>query len=187
MRCVQGIQVVRRDVAPFVQRTYKTALEMVLADRAFGRARAFVLRAAEDLLRGRVALEDLVVSKTLRADYKNEKQPHLMVADKMEARGGAGARPRIGDRVPYVLLCGSGRTGHKRKAGAAELAEDPAYVAERGLKPNFRMYLDNGLRSPIDDLFSLEHPDEAKSDMFAEVVLRCEGQRFITNFFQRRR
>ena len=170
----------RRDVSPFVQRTFKTALEMVLDDRGFARARAFVLAAAADLLRGRVPVADLVVSKALRAEYKNDKQPHLTVAAKMEARGGAGARPRIGDRVPFVYVCG------KRKATASEVAEDPAYVVEQRLKPNYRMYLDNGLRNPLNDMFSLEHPEGATGpDMFDEVVLRCEGQRFITSFFTR--
>ena len=52
---------------PFVQQTFKHTLELVLQDHDFTRARAFVLEAAEKLLRGKVELRDLIVSKTLKA------------------------------------------------------------------------------------------------------------------------
>ena len=96
------------------------------------------------------------------------------MADKLEKRGGPGARPRIGDRVPYIFVAG------KKSAKAADLAEDPEWVAERRLKPNYMMYFGH-LCSPILDLFSLEAADN--QHMFREVLLRSQGQRFITSYF----
>ena len=177
----KGVQIVRRDVCPAVQTIYRTALQMVLNQRRFDGAREYALGAAEALLRGRVPLADLVVSKTLRKEYKNEMQPHLKVAAKIEARQGPAGRPRIGDRVPFVYVCG------KRNAKAADLAEDPEHVAEAGLTPDYMRYFEKGLQSPLTDLFTLEAGAGADLQAaFKTIKLRCQGQRFITGYFSRR-
>ena len=188
----QGIQVVRRDVCPFVQRTYKATLEAVLRDRGFDAARELVLTAAARLLRGEVELADLIVTKALRGDYKSDKLPHVTVANKLEARGGTAARPRNGDRVPFVYLPRDSLP--KPRAGAPELttsdfAEDPAFVAERGLTPDYMWYLEHSLESCVVQLFELEAGASTKRSklMFQEVKLRSRNFRMIGDFFKRPR
>ena len=188
---MQGIQVVRRDVCPFVQRTFKATLEMVLRDRGFDAAREHVLGEAARLLRGEVELADLVVTKALRGDYKSDKLPHVTVANKLEARGGTAARPRNGDRVPFVYLPRDSLP--KPRASdpaltASAFAEDPAFVVERGLVPDYMWYLEHSLESCVLQLFELEPGVGTKRGkrLFQEVKLRSKKFRMIGDFFEKR-
>ena len=174
----KGITVVRRDSCAFVQQVCKRALDMIFHHRDFSGAHDFVLGEAQRLLQGGVSLDDLVLSKGLSKAYKNDRQPHITVADSIERREGALARPRIGDRVPFVYVVSPAA------AKGFQRSEDPQHVKRAGLKVDYLYYLDHGLKSPMIDLFSLHLPNSKK--MFEKVVLRHGGQSFITSYFKAR-
>jgi DNA polymerase elongation subunit (family B) len=135
----KGIQLVRRDNAPFVKDISKTVLNMIMYDRAIFESIDFVQGKALELLAHKVPVEQLIVSKSMRKDYKNDKQPHLAVAAKQEARN-PGAGPKCGERVPYLIM-DTGNPKHLQ----FEKAEDPVYVVE------------NNLHHKVDVLYYLEH------------------------------
>jgi DNA polymerase alpha subunit A len=77
-------------------------------------------------------------------DYPDAKsQPHVQVALRLKAKGGA---PHSGDVIPYIFCLGEGEeTG---KSGQAERARHPDEVrkADNGLKIGANRLIDRGLR-----------------------------------------
>ena len=177
----KGIQLVRRDNARFVRDISKKVLNMIMYDRAIFESMTYVQEQARLLLDHKVNIDDLVVSKSLRKDYKNDKQPHLHVAKKIEERQ-PGSGPKCGERVPYVFM-DTGNNKHLQ----FEKAEDPSYVIENNLshKIDVLYYLKHSLISPIESLFEL-FMDNPASGLFGEMICEFEkkkaGQSSITSF-----
>lgn len=178
----KGIQLVRRDNASFVREISKKVLHMIMYDRAVIEAAMLVQEEAKKLLEYKVPVDQLIVSKSLRKDYKNDKQPHLYVAKKINERN-PGSGPKCGERVPYVFM-DNGNPKHLQ----FEKAEDPAYVIENGLqhKIDVMYYLKHSLISPVESLFELFMTD-AKEDIFGALIRDFEKQKAkqssITSFF----
>ena len=139
---VKGLQVVRRDSCPFVRETLKKLLGMVLESSDPRPVIESAREAARDLMNGKVPMEKLLMSKQLAADYK-VKMAHVEVRDKIRARA-PGSEPQQGDRVPFVIIKGSGKMYEK--------AEDPAWVREKGIPIDYDYYFSNQFKKPVQDL-----------------------------------
>jgi len=139
---VKGLQVVRRDSCPFVRETLKKLLGMVLESSDPRPVIESAREAARDLMNGKVPMEKLLMSKQLAADYK-VKMAHVEVRDKIRARA-PGSEPQQGDRVPFVIVKGSGKMYEK--------AEDPAWVREKGIPIDYDYYFSNQFKKPVQDL-----------------------------------
>ena len=139
---VKGLQVVRRDSCPFVRETLKKLLGMVLESSDPRPVIEAAREAARDLMNGKVPMEKLLMSKQLAADYK-VKMAHVEVRDKIRARA-PGSEPQQGDRVPFVIVKGSGKMYEK--------AEDPAWVREKGIPIDYDYYFSNQFKKPVQDL-----------------------------------
>lgn len=182
----KGIQLVRRDNAPFVKDISKTVLNMIMYDRAIFESIDFVQKKALELLEHKVPVEQLIVSKSMRKDYKNDKQPHLAVALKQEARN-PGAGPKCGERVPYLIM-DTGNPKHLQ----FEKAEDPVYVMENNLqhKVDVLYYLEHSLISPLQSFFEL-FIDNPKQSIFGDMISDFQNKKkaksngsTITSFFE---
>lgn len=198
----KGIQLVRRDSCPLVKEVSKSVLDAIMYDKntaaALEAARSCVAR----VLRGEYGIEQFVVSKALRSDYKNQSQPHLYVARKLEQRRGYPVP--TGSRVPYVFI----EDLTKPDCLQAERAEDPEFAVANDLPLDLLYYVDHQLKSPILALLEVlvsepekeifEHPDvEPLLRVFVErqaLALRtakrkrknaARGQLEITTFFSR--
>lgn len=181
----KGIQLVRRDNAPFVKDISKTVLNMIMYDRAIFESIDFVQGKALELLEHKVPVEQLIVSKSMRKDYKNDKQPHLAVAAKQESRN-PGAGPKCGERVPYLIM-DTGNPKHLQ----FEKAEDPVYVVENNLqhKVDVLYYLEHSLISPLQSFFEL-FIDNPKHSIFGDMIADFRNKKMakangstITTFF----
>lgn len=139
---VKGLQVVRRDSCPFVRETLKKLLGMVLESSDPRPVIESAREAARDLMNGKVPMEKLLMSKQLAADYK-VKMAHVEVRDKIRARA-PGSEPQQGDRVPFVIIKGSGKMYEK--------AEDPAWVREKDIPIDYDYYFSNQFKKPVQDL-----------------------------------
>ena len=139
---VKGLQVVRRDSCPFVRETLKKLLGMVLESSDPRPVIDAAREAARDLMNGKVPMEKLLMSKQLAADYK-VKMAHVEVRDKIRARA-PGSEPQQGDRVPFVIIKGSGKMYEK--------AEDPTWVLEKGVPIDYDYYFSNQFKKPVQDL-----------------------------------
>ena len=102
----KGIETVRRDNCPLVSHLIQNCLQKLLIERDSQSAINHAKKIISDLLQNRVDISQLIISKELTksdADYSN-KQPHVELAAKMTKRD-AGSAPKLGDRVPYVIIC----------------------------------------------------------------------------------
>ncbi len=166
---VKGLQVVRRDSCKFVRDTCKRLLETVLESQDPSGAVTLAREAKDTLLNGRVTTEDLVLTKSLAADYK-VKMPHVEVVNKMRERN-PGSEPQIGSRVPFVVI--------KTKKGLDKLfekSEDPEWVKEKRIPLDYEYYFEHQLKKPVEDLLEpLVDP--------IEIFATQKKSRKITEFF----
>ena len=177
---IKGLQVVRRDCAPFVKDISKDILHTLMYEKNVQKAMDQAKDIGQRLLDGEIPLEQLVVSKSMRKDYKNKNQPHLEVARKIEERN-PGSGPKCGERVPYVFV------DTKIKAHLqCERAEDPVYAKENNLPIDLLYYMEHSLFNPIQSLFEVFITTPSKKlygPMIDAFKKKQTGQTDITNFF----
>jgi len=142
---VKGLQLVRRDLCPYVREVCSLILEMILESSDPRKPIEAAKNAAKKLLDGKVPMEKLLLSKSLAGDYKSPNHAHVAVRDKIQKRA-PGSEPKQGDRIQYVITEGS------KKAKLYEKSEDPAWVLQNKLKLDYNYYFTNQLKNPICDL-----------------------------------
>ena len=147
-----GIALKRRDYAPIVKIIYGGILDRILNDHDLGAAVTFLKEQLERLVQGRAPIEELIISKTLRGSYKNPLQiAHKVLADRMGERD-AGNKPAANDRVPYVYFVPPpGTEVHLQ----GDRIENPDYIREHGLTPDYRHYITNQILKPVSQIFAL--------------------------------
>jgi DNA polymerase elongation subunit (family B) len=148
-----GIVLKRRDNASVVKTIYGGAINILLNKRDIVDATHFVKEKTADLVDGRMSLNQLTISKSLRSEYKTPSPPaHKMLADRMKARD-PGSAPASGDRIPYVYI--AAEVGQEVSKLQGDRIEHPSYVKEKGLKLDAKYYIERQLMNPVSQLFSL--------------------------------
>ena len=144
----KGIETVRRDNCPLVARLMNECLQKILIDRDPEGAMEYAKQNISDLLCNRVDISQLVITKELTKTDKDysAKQAHVELANKMRKRD-AGSAPKLGDRVPYVIVAAAKGTPAYQKA------EDPIYVLENNIPIDAQHYLTNMLSKPLLRIF----------------------------------
>lgn len=161
----KGIETVRRDNSPLVANLMNTCLQRLLIDRNPESAIEYVKTTISDLLCNRIDISQLVITKELtKTDYA-AKQAHVELAAKMKKRD-PGSAPKLGDRVPYVIIAAAKNTPAYMKA------EDPIYVLENNIPIDFLYYLENQLSKPLLRIFEPILGDKAES-----ILLRGDHTR----------
>lgn len=156
----KGLETVRRDVSPFVANTYQMALDAILQKRDILLAQKVVFQRLCDLEDGKIPFQEFEKSVQLKAEYKSENLPQLVVMEKMKARN-PGSEPIAGDRFKYVMVETDGDSKSAK-------AEDPGYALEQKLPLDYLSYLE-ALKTPISNLF------EAFTDDCSPVFRRTEA------------
>ncbi|XP_078043846.1 DNA polymerase delta 1, catalytic subunit isoform X1 [Augochlora pura] len=152
----KGLETVRRDNCPLVANMMNTCLQKILIDRNPTDAVNYAKQMISDLLRNRIDISQLVVTKELtKTDYA-AKQAHVELAAKMKKRD-AGTAPKLGDRVPYVFIRGA------KGVPAYQKAEDPIYVLDNNIPIDTNHYLENQLSKPLVRIFEPILGDKAES------------------------
>lgn len=92
-------------------------LQKILIDRNPNGAMEYAKQVISDLLCNRVDISQLVITKELTKTDKDytAKQAHVELAHKMRKRD-AGSAPKLGDRVPYVIIAAAKGTPAYAKA-----------------------------------------------------------------------
>uniref|UniRef100_A0A1B0GNL4 DNA polymerase n=1 Tax=Phlebotomus papatasi TaxID=29031 RepID=A0A1B0GNL4_PHLPP len=142
----KGIETVRRDNSPLVANLINTCLQKLLIERNPDGAVEYAKQVIADLLCNRIDISQLVITKELaKTDYAAA-QSHVMLAEKMKKRD-PGTAPKLGDRVPYVIIAGAKNTPSSTRA------EDPIYVLENCIPIDYKYYLENQLSKPLLRIF----------------------------------
>lgn len=76
------------------------------------------------------------------------------------AKRDPGSAPKVGDRVPYVIV------QKEKNAQAYMKSEDPIYVLEHNLVIDVDWYLEHQLRGPIERIFDAVLSETALRNLF---------------------
>ena len=132
---MKGIECIRRDFCDLVIKTQKHMIQLIL-DNKIDDAVAYVRKVMEDLHKGNVPLEDLVLSKKLSQPPEEYKTvaPHVELAKRLGANG-----PQAGDRVEYLI-----RAGYEPLNQRAILVKEAPHY-----RLDYRYYAEKQLHGPI--------------------------------------
>jgi len=148
-----GIATKRRDYAPLVKVIYGGALRILLTDKDINAAITFVQDKMIELVEGKMSMNLLTMSKSLRAEYKMATPPaHKVLAERIAARD-PGNAPASGDRIPFIYVMPP--PGQQAAKLQGERVETPSWIRAKGLKPDYRFYLEHQLLNPVTQLFAL--------------------------------
>ena len=146
-----GIVLKRRDNAPIVKEIYGGIIDILMRDGDNIKAAVdFLKECVQNLVDEKYPMDKLIISKSIRSDYKNPKQiAHKVLADRITARD-PGNKPASGDRIPYVYI-------HNPKRGAlqGDKIETPAFIVENKLKIDYGHYITNQVMKPVQQVFAL--------------------------------
>jgi len=146
-----GIALKRRDYAAISKRFYASALQILLNEKDVPKAAELIRTMAKDFVEGKFGLQPLIISKSLRSEYKSV-PAHKMLADRIAARD-PGNAPASGDRIPYVYV--QAEVGQKASDLQGDRIETPSYIKEKGLKPDYMYYIDHQIANPLCQLFGI--------------------------------
>lgn len=156
----KGIQIVRRDNCKLVKKICNPVLEKIMYEKDVNAAINVARNGIENLLKNKVPIDDLVITKSLKSHYNDadkngrviSKPAHWHLSQKMKARDPMTA-PKAGDRVPYIFIESSLGSQAQQK----DKVEDPEYAKKntKKCKPDVLYYLDRQLKSPLETLFSV--------------------------------
>jgi DNA polymerase elongation subunit (family B) len=183
-----GVESQRRDNSNFTARTVKETLEQLIRTIDPVVALLYARRSVLDLARGRLPLDDLVISKgfsKLEKNYVNAaSQAHLAVNRRREARE-PGTGFKLGDRIPYVVVSRPEAVTGKRgaKVKLVEAAEDVDYARARSLLPSIDYYVEQQIRKPLSRIFDTVWGDGATSALlFTPDVLAAASTTMASSF-----
>lgn len=147
-----GIVLKRRDNAPIVKTIYGGVIDIILNQQNIAASVEFLKSQLQRMESNNVSLEELVITKSLRSEYKDpSKIAHKVLADRMGDRD-PGNRPQVNDRIPYIYIMNKNKS---KKVLQGDRIEHIDYVIKNNIKPDIEFYITNQIMSPVCQLFSL--------------------------------
>jgi len=140
---VKGLELVRRDWAPIAKKTQEKVLFAILKDGSPEKAIEIVKGVVQDIKKGNVKLEDLVIHTQLtrNPDEYVQKAPHVLAAQKAIKRG---RKVERGSIIRYVVV--KGKEAISKRAEPIEDVDianyDPSYYIDNQLLPAVSRILD---------------------------------------------
>lgn len=148
-----GVVLKRRDNANIVKTIYGGVIDVILNEKDIKKSLVFLDESLEKLAAGQFPVEELVITKSLKGDYKDPTRiAHKVLADRMKARD-PGSAPQVNDRIPYVYVQTVEKKGEKKLQG--DKIEHKDYVIKNKLKPDYNFYLTNQIMKPILQVYAL--------------------------------
>ena len=149
-RSSMGIVLKRRDNAPIVKDVYGGIIDILMNDKNIESAAEFLKDNMKKLIDGEVPLDKLIITKSLRGNYKNPKQiAHKVLAERIGRRD-PGNKPSAGDRIPFAYV-----KIENRKALQGDKIELPTYIIEQKLEIDYAHYITNQIMKPCQQVFAL--------------------------------
>jgi DNA polymerase elongation subunit (family B) len=147
-----GIVLKRRDNAPIVKDIYGGIIDILMSGKSIQTAIDFTKQSLKDLVAGKVGLDKLIITKSLKGFYKNPNQiAHKMLADRIAKRD-PGNKIGVGDRVPFVYIQ---TPATKKKVLQGEKVEHPDYIIKQKLKPDYDFYITRQIMKPVQQIYAL--------------------------------
>ena len=149
-----GIVLKRRDNAPYVKVVYGGVIDILMNEKDVQKAINYVHKCLQDLVDGKVPIDQLIITKSLRSFYKNPQGvAHKVLADRIGERE-PGNKPTSGDRIPFVYIVTKPAPKGK-KVLQGDKIETPSYIIENNLQIDYSFYITNQIMKPLLQLFGL--------------------------------
>jgi DNA polymerase elongation subunit (family B) len=157
-----GIVLKRRDNAQIVKKIYGGVINIILEKQDLDGSIEFLQEELSNLVDGKTSIKELVITKSLRATYKDpSKIAHKVLADRIGARD-PGNRPVVNERIPFVYIKTAGGIGSSSSSGNAKTTslqgdriENPDYIVQNSLIPDYLHYITNQIMKPVLQLYAL--------------------------------
>lgn len=145
---MKGIETVRRDWCELVEEVTGKVIELVLKKDDINEVVNYVKTIIQKLKRNEIPLEKLAIVKGLTKPPSSYKGvlPHIEVAKKMMERHPENP-PRIGDRISFVIVAGSGMLSKR--------AESLDYAKEHNLPIDSNYYITSQILPPIERILKV--------------------------------
>lgn len=140
----KGIETVRRDNCELVKIIIDNCLNKILYEKDIQGAIDLIKMKIDELYNDKIDISQLVISKAYTKSNYNVKSAHTELVNKLRERG---VEIRVGDRIPYVIICGD------KKTQIYNRSEDPIYVLENNIPIDIEYYIEHQLSNPIKRLF----------------------------------
>jgi len=144
-----GLVLKRRDNCDLVKDIYGGVLNILMNQSNVNDAIDFLNQSLNDLIQGKIGMDKLTITKSLRSDYKNPQQiAHRVLADRIGQRD-PGNKPKPGDRIKYLFI-------NKKDAKLqGDKIETPEFITDNKLQIDYTYYITNQLMKPLQQLFGL--------------------------------
>ena len=144
----KGLESKRRDNAAIGGGTQARVLEILLHEQNVAKAESYVKETIRSLLMNEVDMSQLVITKGLSKSEEQyarggTKQQHVELRKRIQKRALETGEmvPETGDRVPYIMVCGTANKKGKHASKASELSEDPLYAMKNGIPVDTNYYI----------------------------------------------
>jgi hypothetical protein len=145
-----GIVLKRRDNAHIVKKVYGGVIDIILKKQDLAASIEFLNEELKDLVDGKTSIQELVITKSIKASYKDpSKIAHKVLADRIGARD-PGNRPCVNERIPFVYI----KTNNPNSLQGDRI-ENPEYIVDNNLTPDYLHYITNQIMKPILQLYAL--------------------------------
>ena len=179
-----GSALKRRDNAPIVKDVYGGVIDILMVEKNIPKAIEYVHMRLQELVDGKVPIDKLIISKSLRSFYKNPQSiAHKVLADRIGERE-PGNKPTSGDRVPFVYIVYKGPVKNK-KILQGDRIETPSFIKDNNLQIDYSFYITNQIMKPLLQLFGLvlkdiwlsqKPPRRAKVTKFQEAINKIKAE-----------
>tara|TARA_B100000700_G_scaffold327593_1_gene442625 strand:+ start:966 stop:4505 length:3540 start_codon:yes stop_codon:yes gene_type:complete len=179
-----GIVLKRRDNADIVKDIYGGVIDIIINKKNIEESKDFLRKSLMKLINGNYPLEKLVITKSLRAGYKDPQSiAHKVLADRMGERD-PGNKPQVNDRIPFVYISVPEKKGKKILQG--NRIEHPQYIKNHKLKPDYKFYITNQIMKPVAQVFDLvmENPESLFNESLRIATNRKNNVQEITRWFK---
>jgi len=182
-----GIVLKRRDNANIVKKIYGGIIDILLNKQDLEASIEFLNDELNDLVKGKSNINDLIISKSLRASYKDpSKIAHKVLADRIGSRD-PGNKPAVNDRVPYVYIK---LDKIENTTLQGDRIENPEYIIENSLIPDYLHYITNQIMKPVLQLYALcleELPNyDKESDYWEKIDTELKLKPFYEDYNRRK-
>lgn len=164
----KGIETERKDTLPFT----KSLMTSILDDLMQRMDEAQALKTFEShmdrLVRNEVPFEDFIMKKNLSAKVSGKTDSIVQAKVNKDRRDrDPGSEAATGEQVEYIIVNGF------KKEKTTNLAQDPTFARENGLKPNRLWYFEHAIEEPVRKIF----------DAFPDVDFKrvCNRYREVLN------
>jgi DNA polymerase elongation subunit (family B) len=145
-----GIVLKRRDNADIVKDVYGGAIDILMKDKDIDKCIRFIESKLLEIKNKEVPVEKLIVSKSLRSNYKNPDQiAHAKLAKRIGERD-PGNKPKSGDRIQYIYI-----KNENKKALQGDRIETPEFIKENNLEIDYSHYISHQIMKPVSQLLAL--------------------------------